>query len=72
MSAALHKTETIDRRRPASVFPDWKPLKQTADFKALNLSAKDHDGQQRQVRQGNKKERFILRLALSTRRRSSA
>ncbi|CAH0497221.1 DUF927 domain-containing protein [Novosphingobium sp. CECT 9465] len=40
-------------------FPDWKPLKQTVDFKALNLSAKDHDGQQRQVRQGKTKERFI-------------
>jgi hypothetical protein len=57
MSAALHKTETIDRWRPVSVLPDGKPLEQTADFKALNLSAKYHLGQQRQIRQGNKKER---------------
>jgi Domain of unknown function (DUF927) len=40
-------------------FPDWPQLKQTSDFKSLNLAAKDHDGQQRQVRQGKKKERFI-------------
>jgi Domain of unknown function (DUF927) len=40
-------------------FPDWPQLKQTADFKAANLSAKDHDGQQRYVRQEKKKERFI-------------
>ena len=48
-------TEGVQRQ----FFPDWKPLKQTADFKAWNLSAKDHDCQQRQVRQGKKKERFI-------------
>ena len=40
-------------------FRDWKQLKQTSEFKALNESAKDHNGQQRQVRQGKKKERFI-------------
>jgi hypothetical protein len=42
-------------------FPDWPALKLTSDFKAMNLApkAKDHDGQQRQVRQGKPKERFI-------------
>ena len=40
-------------------FPDWTPLKLTAEFKAVNLAAKDHDGQQRQVREGKPKERFI-------------
>jgi hypothetical protein len=44
-------------------FPDWKQLKLTRDFASLNLAAKDHDGQQRQVRYGRKKERltcFVL------------
>ena len=40
-------------------FPAWKELKLTSEFRASNVSAKDHDGQQRQVRQGKKKERFI-------------
>ena len=48
-------TERVQRE----FFDDWRQLKQTDRFKALNLSAKDHDGQQRQVRQGKKKERFI-------------
>lgn len=48
-------TENIKRR----FYPDWPALKLTSDFKAMNLSAKDHDGQQRQVRQGKPKERFI-------------
>lgn len=48
-------TEGIQRE----FFPDWKQLKQTSEFKAVNLSAKDHDGQQRQVRLGRKKERFF-------------
>jgi hypothetical protein len=31
-------TDGVERQ----FFPTWKPLKQTADFKALHLSAKDH------------------------------
>lgn len=48
-------TDSVQRQ----FFPDWKPLKQSTDFGTLNLAAKDHDGQQRQVRQGHKRERFI-------------
>ena len=48
-------TEGIKRK----CFGDWFQLKLTKDFSELNLSAKDHDGQQRQVRLGKKKERFI-------------
>ena len=48
-------TEGIKRK----CFGDWSQLKLTKDFTDLNLSAKDHDGQQRQVRLGKKKERFI-------------
>lgn len=48
-------TEGVQRQ----YFPDWKALKQTNDFKTMNLSAKDHDGQQRQVRQAKPKERFF-------------
>jgi Domain of unknown function (DUF927) len=48
-------TEGVQRQ----FFPDWKQLKLTREFASLNLAAKDHDGQQRQVRHGKKKERFI-------------
>lgn len=48
----------VDAATQRQFFPDWKQLKQHSDFKACNLSAKDHDGQQRQVRKSKKKERF--------------
>lgn len=48
-------TEGIKRE----FFRDWSQLKMTKDFTDLNLSAKDHHGQQRQVRLSKKKERFI-------------
>jgi Domain of unknown function (DUF927) len=48
-------TEAIKRE----LFGDWAKLKQTADFKTMNVSANDHDTTQRQVRQGKPKERFF-------------
>lgn len=48
-------TETLKRKH----FGDWAQLKQTKDFMECNISAKDHAGQQRQIRQNRPKERFI-------------
>ena len=53
-------TEGIKRK----FFEDWSQLKLTKDFRDLNLSAKDHHGQQRQVRLGKKKERFVCFVLL--------
>ena len=40
-------------------FPDWNTLRQSAEFRASNLSGRDRRTTQRQVRQGRRKERFI-------------
>ena len=49
---------TVDLQEAS--FPDWARLEHSADFKRYNRRDPDHITKQRQVRQGRKKERFVL------------
>lgn len=42
------------------IFPDWASMSVSADFLACNRRDRDHITKQRQVREGLRKERFVL------------